>query len=259
MSQTRAAGTPTGTSTEPSTEARPAEEHAMTAPTPPRDPLIAEDVLLLLFDPRTGTIAGEGTLFYTLAGTVLAELALHEHVELDEHAGWNGTRVHAIAGASPADPLLHAVWDRLAQKPRQIQTFLAEIGPGLRQPVLERLLERGDIRRQTRRIRGVLSTSGLLDGGTSHRAELLEVIRPVLLTGTEPGPRAAVLVALLSASGSLPSLHHDIPWSGVVHTHAKKLERGDWVAAAAGGAVACTTKAITTSNVSVVSALTLGR
>jgi hypothetical protein len=47
-------------------------------------PLIAEDLLLLLFDPRSGTIAGEGTLFYTLAGAVLADLAAGGHIEVDE-------------------------------------------------------------------------------------------------------------------------------------------------------------------------------
>lgn len=47
---------------------------------------LAEDLLLLLFQPNsgdrggTGTIAGENTLFYVLGGAVLADLALGEQV-----------------------------------------------------------------------------------------------------------------------------------------------------------------------------------
>jgi len=37
--------------------------------------LLVEDVLLLLFQPESGTIAGENILFYVLGGAVLADLA----------------------------------------------------------------------------------------------------------------------------------------------------------------------------------------
>lgn len=43
-------------------------------------PILAEDLLLLLFQPDSGTIAGETTLFSVLAGAVLADLALEERV-----------------------------------------------------------------------------------------------------------------------------------------------------------------------------------
>ncbi|WP_036969042.1 GPP34 family phosphoprotein, partial [Promicromonospora kroppenstedtii] len=78
----------------------------MTAPTTPEAPLIAEDLLLLLFDPRSGTIAGENTLFYTVAGAVLTELALDGNVTIDGKPGLTGPRVSAVAGSPPADPLL---------------------------------------------------------------------------------------------------------------------------------------------------------
>lgn len=231
----------------------------MTTPTGPGapttgTPLIAEDLLLLLFAPTSGTIAGEGTLFYPLAGAMLTDLALRSHVEIDEPA-LLGRKVRAIAGSPPSDPLLGEIWQRLARKPRGVQTFLAEIGPPLRQQLLDRLVERGDIRRENRKVLGLFPTTALRDGGTPRRAELVGAVRSVLVDGAEPDARTAVLAALLSASGSLPALHADIPWSGAVYTRGKELEAGDWGAAAAGDAVARTVTAISTAaSLAVVSA-----
>lgn len=222
-------------------------------------PLIAEDLLLLLFDPRSGTIAGEGTLFYTLAGAVLADLAAGGHIEVDEDTTLTGRRVRAVAAAPPVDPLLREPWDRLTRKPRTAQVLLAEIGPTLRDPLLDRLVQAGHIARERGRILGILPTTRLSTGGTSRRAELLDAVRPVLTEGAEPTPRTAALAALLSASGSLPALDQDIPWSGTVFTRGQELERGDWGAAAAGEAVTRTTMAAALSSVSAVIAVTHGR
>ncbi|WP_020013202.1 GOLPH3/VPS74 family protein [Promicromonospora sukumoe] len=223
----------------------------MTAPATPATPLIAEDLLLLLFDPRSGTIAGENTLFYTLAGAVLTELAVGGHVEIDSKPGLTGNRVTANAGSPPADPLLRERWDLLVQKPRGAQTFLAEVGPYLREPLLDRLVERGHVGREKRKALGFIPTTALTDGGTPRRAELVAAVRPVLADGAVPAPRTAVLGALLSASGSLPVLDKDIPWSGAVYTRGKELEQGDWGASAAGEAVVRTTIAVTVSSAAI--------
>ncbi|EOM77523.1 GPP34 family phosphoprotein [Rhodococcus rhodnii] len=103
-------------------------------------PTLAEDLLLLLFDPRSGTIAGEGTLFYTLGGAILAELARSGKVTVE------GRRVATADTTPPADPFLAEQWERIGARPRSVQTVIAEVGPRLRAPVLDRLVERGDIR-----------------------------------------------------------------------------------------------------------------
>jgi hypothetical protein len=222
----------------------------------PGVPLIAEDLLLLLFDPRSGTIAGEGTLFYTLAGALLTELAVEKHVEIGERPTLTGPRITGVPGNPPADPLLRERWEPLTSKPRGTQSFLADVGPHLRSPLLDRLVERGHLRREERRALGFIKTTALVDGGTSRRAELLGAVRPVLTAGAEPESRVALLAALLSASGSLPALNSDIPWSGDVYTRGKELEKGDWGAAAANEAVVRTTLAITMSTLATVTAVT---
>ena len=202
--------------------------------------LIVEDVLLLLFQPSSGTIAGEGTLFYVLGGGALTDLALDQRIEIDDRTGLTGRLVRAVGSAPPADPLLAQVWNLVAEKPRNAQTLLAAAGPKLRGAVLDRLVERGHLRRESRKTLGLFTTTALRDGGTSRRAELLQRVRAVLVDGAAPDPRTAALGALLSASGSLPSFDPEIPWSTPVITRAKELERGEWGADAVDDAVART-------------------
>ncbi|MGV9214346.1 GOLPH3/VPS74 family protein [Micromonospora sp. RB23] len=199
---------------------------------------LVEDLLLLLFQPASGTIAGENTLFYVLGGAVLADLALGEHLTTTDRQ-----RVSSVAGHPPSDSLLRPAWDYLAEKPRGVQTALAAIGPTLRGPVLERLVARGDIDQEPRKVLGLFRTTALRDGRTERRSRLLADVRRVLVDGAEPQARVAALGALLSASGTLPQFHREIPWTSPVITRAKELERGDWGADAAGAAVTRTVTA----------------
>ncbi|MET7959630.1 GPP34 family phosphoprotein [Micromonospora zamorensis] len=223
-----------------------------------RPPTLAEDLLLLLFQANaglrgTGVIAGENTLFYVLAGAVLADLGLGEHVRTVPGRG--GVRVEAVADSPPSDDILRSTWGYLAEKPRGIQTVLAAIGPTLRDPLLDRLVERGDIRRSTRRTLGLFTTTVLEDGGTGRRAGLLRDVRNVLVEGVEPQPRVAALGALLSGSGTLPQFDREIPWTTPVITRAKDLERGNWGAGAAAEAVTRTVTATIVNNVVVAAAV----
>ncbi|MEV4761872.1 GPP34 family phosphoprotein [Micromonospora chokoriensis] len=201
-------------------------------------PTLVEDLLLLLFQPASGTIAGENTLFYVLGGAVLADLALGEHLTTTDRG-----RVSSVAGHPPSDSLLRPAWDYLAEKPRGVQTALAAIGPALREPVLQRLVARGDIDQEPRKVLGLFRTTALRDGRTERRSRLLADVRRVLVDGAEPQPRVAALAALLSASGTLPQFHREIPWTSPVISRAKELEQGDWGADAAGAAVTRTVTA----------------
>lgn len=208
----------------------------------PPERTLAEDLLLLLFQPASGTVAREETLFYVLAGAVLADLGLGGHVST--RAGrWGSTTVEAVADRPPADHLLRASWQYVADKPRGVQTVLPATGPALRAPVLDRLVARGDLRRSTRRRFGIVTTSVLEEGGTGRRPQLLGAVRAVLADGVAPTPRVAVLAALLYGSGALPQLHPDIPWTSPVIARAEELKEGSWGAGAAAEAVARTTAA----------------
>lgn len=212
------------------------------------EPTLAEDILLLLFQPDSGTIAGEGTLFYVLGGAVLADLALDEQVTAAE-VGIGHVEVKAAEGRAPEDGLLRPAWEYVADRPREVQGLLAAIGPTLRGPVLDRLVERDEIRRVKRKALGLFPTTALVDGATGRRARLLSEIRRVLVDRADPTPRLAALAALLWASGSLPLFDRDIPWTSTVLTRAQELERGNWGAGAASLAVTRTMTMIIASSV----------
>jgi hypothetical protein len=103
--------------------------------------------------------------------------------------------------------------------------------------VLERLVERGDVVRERQRWLGIVPHDVVLDGGSGRRDQVLEPLRAALVDGVQPTPRTAVLGALLSASGSLPSLRRHIPWSAEVRRRGKELEKGDWGAQGVSAAV----------------------
>jgi hypothetical protein len=205
-------------------------------------PTLAEDLLLVLFQPDSGTIAGENTLYYVLAGAVLADLAFNESVTTTTTR--NGSvSVEAVEGRAPSDEILRSAWDCVSDKPGGVQTMLAAIGQTLRQPLLERLVARGDIREENGKVLGLFKTTTLKDGGSGRRSGLIRDVRNVLVDGVEPTPRVAALAALMWGSGTLHQFDPEIPWSSAVITRAQELERGNWSAEGATQAVARATAA----------------
>ncbi|MEV0699576.1 GPP34 family phosphoprotein [Saccharopolyspora sp. NPDC050389] len=206
--------------------------------------LLVEDLMMLLLDDETGIPAAAGTLHYTLGGAVLAELALRGSVETDGSEGMNGPKILPVGDGPPSDPLLRSAYEKVSERPRRVQTLLLEIGGGLRKPVIDRLLERGLIRLEKKRVLGVFPTTRLPAEDTGHEAELRRKIRAVLEDGESPDTRTGALIALLSSSGALPALRPPIKWSGKVYKRAKEFEKGNWGAEAVSTAVTRTTAAV---------------
>ncbi|SDM15958.1 GOLPH3/VPS74 family protein [Nonomuraea jiangxiensis] len=201
--------------------------------------LIVEDLMLLMLDDEKGTVARAGALNYSLGGAVLVELALLGRIEADEdRAGLNGPEVLAVGDGPLPDPLLQSAYDEIAQKPQGIQALILSIGAGLQEPVLDRLVERGLIRRESKRVLGVFRTTTWPAEDTRHEAELRRVIGAVLVDGESPDARTAAMIALLSSSGTLPALRPAFPWSDEVRRRAKELEDGNWGATAVTTAMA---------------------
>ncbi|MGA6167019.1 GOLPH3/VPS74 family protein [Amycolatopsis magusensis] len=215
--------------------------------------LIAEDLLLLMLDDKTGTPAGAGTLHYTLGGAMLVELALLGRVDLEEGGG---AKVLATGDGPLADPLLQAAYDRVAERPRRVQSLLLALGNGLWKPLVDRLVERGCLRRESKRWLGVFRTTRLPIADGRHEAELRQKVREVLEDGAGADTRTAAVIALLSSSGTLPSLHPAPKWSGEVHRRGKEFEEGSWGASAVHTAVARTAAAVAAASVAVVVAVT---
>lgn len=211
---------------------------------PPRATL-TEDLMLLLFQPASGTIAGETTLFWVLGGAVLADLSRGGHLEVSSDG--RGTRLRVVANKPPTDELLLPAWESVRDRPGDVRTVLPAVGPTLREPTLQRLIARDDVRERTKKTLGLFTTTALTEGGSGRRAGLVADVRAVLVDGATPDPDTAALVALLSASDNLHQLHREIPWTSAVIARAEELERGSWGASAAADAVTVAMLAIITN------------
>jgi hypothetical protein len=212
-------------------------------------PLLAEDVLLLLFDPQNGVFRGEGsTLFHILAGAVLTELAINNQVEINDRTTLRGREVRVMSGNPPADPLLLTTWERIEKRPTDVHSLILEIGPPMRAAFIDRLAHRGVIRTEKKKFLGFIPDTAISEGDASRRDALMSAVRAVLLEGAEPEARVGAVVALLSASGQLPAMDREIPWSGAVHTRGMDIQKGGWGAEAAAESVARTAAAILASS-----------
>jgi hypothetical protein len=132
-----------------------------------------------------------------------------------------------------------------------VQTLILEIGTRLWEPLTDRLVERGLIRREKKKVLGLFRMNMLPADDPTHEAALRRDIRAVLEDGADPDTRTAAVIALLSSSGTLPMLRPALPWSSTVHKRAKDLENGNWGAKAVNTAVARTAAAIAVSTATV--------
>lgn len=210
--------------------------------------LVIDDLLLALFDPTSGSIRGEGILFYVLGGAAVADLGRAEAITVEDK-GMRGNVVSVVEGAQPSDPLLASVWARIEPKPRGVQVVLADAGPHLRPLVIDRLVERGYLRREEGKILGLFPSSTLVAADMTRRDELVEQMRAALVDGVDPDERIATIIALVSASRTLPQFNAEIPWSGTVATRARQFEKGDFAGGASAQAVTRTMNAIIVNSI----------
>lgn len=187
----------------------------------------AEDLLLVLFQPDSGTIAGEGILSDVLAGAVVAELVFNGNARLKPIADGE-MHLEAVKTQTPSDSILRQACDYVSGTSGSLQPVLDAIGPALRQPLLERLVARDDIREQNGKVLGVLKKTTLKEGGSGRRSELVGALRDTLVDGAEPTPRIAALAASLWSSATLQQLDPVIPWDSAVIARAGELARGAW-------------------------------
>lgn len=201
---------------------------------------LVEDVLLLLFQPSSGTIAGETTLFYVLGGAALADLAMRgQIVEVRDGTG----RVAPQGSIPPREELLRPAWDYLERTQRYPRTVIAAVGPMLRERALSALFAKGHLVTRRRKLFGLLSHQRI-EQGSPRRDELLSRVRAVLVDEVPADEPTAAIVALLSASTQLHQLAPGIPWNSRVIERARVLQADSVVAMSAAEGVLHSTLAI---------------
>jgi len=170
--------------------------------------LIAEDLLLLLTDDRSGkAVVDSQRLGLALAGAVLVELVLAERVAVTDAGRWgSGSRVALVNPAPVGDQLLDGAMHRIAKgrQPVSAQSLLTTLGKGLPDAVRHRLVGRGVLRAEEGRVLGIFPARAWPAADPAHEAGVRAALWDVVVVGRTPTDREVCLVALLHAVDQVP-------------------------------------------------------
>jgi hypothetical protein len=158
---------------------------------------VTEDLALLLLDPDTGRAVVDSTsLDRALAGALLLDLATRERITGDGNGA--KARLSAVGAAPTGDALLDAALARL-DKPLRAQKAVERLARGMRRQLLERLVERGLVRRERSRLLGLFPVTTWPSADPGPAKELRGWVAAVLRDGARPDQHLALLISLVHA------------------------------------------------------------
>ncbi|WP_327000122.1 GPP34 family phosphoprotein [Dactylosporangium sp. NBC_01737] len=189
---------------------------------------LADDVLLLALDDRGTNIVGDPGLDYGLAGAVLLDLMLADHLHLADN------RVVVTDPTPTGDPVADAALDRIAAdtKPRKPDAWIQPLTDGLRARLLERQVEAGVLRVERDKVLWVFprtryasATGAEPATETAVRRDLADAVNS---TGVVPA-RTAALLGLAQAVGLTGKLFPDQD-KKALQSRLDEIAEGNWAA-----------------------------
>lgn len=202
------------------------------------DVLIAEDLLLLLTDDRSGKLlVPSNQADIALGGALLIELALARRVEVAAEDGVvrKGRLLVRDAGAT-SDSLLDEALDRIAAKQgKKPKDVVPALGKAVRARLHARLAERGLLHEQTAKILGIFPSHRWPSSDSAHEDSVRVVLAAALRVGGTDDPRLATLVALLHALNAVGKVVEPASvglTKQELNANAKQIADGDWAAEA---------------------------
>jgi hypothetical protein len=221
--------------------------------------LIAEDLLLLLYDDESGKpIVGSPGLDYALASAVLIELTLLGKVDL----GGDGEAVKkdrlVVRDTTPTDdPVvdqrLAIVAEKVGAKP---QNVVDKLSKKLRPELLARLSDRGVLQADKEKVLGLFPVTRWPAQDARHELEVRAALESALKLGMQPDARTASLIALLHALGVVPKVITDPVDEKELKQRAQEIAESTWAADAVRKAVQAMQSAVMVSIIASVSAST---
>jgi hypothetical protein len=193
---------------------------------------IAEEVLLLAYGEEEGRqLIGSSELDAALGGSILAELAIHDRIDLADK------RVTVRDTTPLGDEELDAALTRIAgeSRERKPEWWVQRLhSTKLRKRLLSRLAERGVLHEEQYRILGIFPATRYPEQDPRVEQGIRERVQSVL-SGADPDERIAVLVAVLHAAKIDRKA-----FPGASKERIREITEGDW----AGEAVAKTIASI---------------
>lgn len=167
----------------------------------------AEEIYLLALDDQQGVIKPlpVSALDYALAGALLMDLALLDRIDTD----LKDLRVENVEPTG--DPLLDDTLRELQSEPQTHPTAywlkrLADQSKRIQERVLERLVAKGILRRENRRILWVFEVRRYPLMDNREVKEVRARLRDLILSDEIPDPREVVLINLANACRLLDDL-----------------------------------------------------
>lgn len=202
--------------------------------------LIAEDLLLLLLDDDSGQPLVDGTkLPRVLAGAVLLELALDGYVTPAE--GGEDVKKGRLAvrlDGTPDDPILARTVEviRESRRPMKPEAAIEKLDSEMRAAVFERVIDRGWVREDRRKILGIFPSKIWPPVDESHERGVRRDLEQVFVDGLDPNPRTAAIISLLSAVDAAAKAFPDADRKAI-RKRAKDIAEEEWAGAAVRKAV----------------------
>ncbi|MEV0285732.1 GPP34 family phosphoprotein [Kribbella sp. NPDC050820] len=212
--------------------------------------LIAEDLLLLLYDDESGKpITGSPGLDYALAGAVLIELTMLGKLDVaGEGEEVKRGRLKVLDATPTGDGILDERLAYVAGKPgKRPKDQIGRLSKKLREQVLARLAERGVLEADQDKVLGLFPVTRWPAKDARHEAQMRTALESVLKVGTTPDERTGALVALLSALNVVPKIVTDAVDKKALKQRAKEIAESDWAADAVKKAVSEMQAAVTTA------------
>lgn len=203
---------------------------------------LGEQLLLLSYDDASGKpMIAASHLNYGLAGAYLLELFYAGRIGIDHG------KLVALDRESP-DPVLVKV---RAERPRTAVWWVLHLAsPQRRQEVLDRLVEKGLLRRTEHRVLGIFPVRAYPEIDTTLERQIIDHLRGVLTGSTQPDREAVGLLGLIHVCGLDQKLFPGLD-PKFIRGRIHELTEGDWSAPAV-------RRAITIMNAAVLAAVSGG-
>ena len=198
--------------------------------------LIAEDLLLLLFDDEEGRASGwvDGNIDTALAGAVLAELSLAGAVSSSDPTKVFKTRdVRVSDGDAVEDPVLVDALGTIGRKDRSAVQLVPVLARGLRERLLERLVSAGILEKREDKVLVVFNRTRWPAADAAHETALRRTLTAVLVKGEEPDARSSVIIACLQVLDQVHKvIEHPDTSDQQIKTRAAAVAEGGWATTA---------------------------
>ena len=206
--------------------------------------LLAEDLLLLAWDPSAGKPRGSVSFQLPMAigGALLLDLALRDRLRIE-------VDVPRASSRRTGDELLDEVATQLRDGPRRrkLKSWVRKVGTSARrEQVRDRLVARGLLVPEERKILGLFPVTRHRLGESVQVEGVAGEVRDVLEGGRPAGDRMTALVALVGATAVLDQLVPR-PERRAARERAKELAESSPVAAAARAVIRETQAAVIAS------------